>query len=250
MFRASLVALALSLLVAGEARAGLIFTQTACGGIGESPCTVVQSYHPALNAAPLDNQAFRDFFAGIPEGSNGSYVYGEVGSNADYSFGHVLDSNIFIDTYYINGAAGLICCTIDEPWRLIGINSGGLLIGSDGTYPFIASVLDAQTGLPFTVLGRGPLSGFDADYFLAIDDANNILAQSRETGAFYELRPVSSPALLPVPSPASLPLLAAGLFSVLVIGKKNRWVTSRRRSRGAGPKAALARLADRGAAGL
>jgi len=106
MFRASLVALALSLLVAGEARAGLIFTQTACGGIGESPCTVVQSYHPALNAAPLDNQAFRDFFAGIPEGSNGSYVHGEVGSNADYSFGHVLDSNIFIDTYYINGAAG------------------------------------------------------------------------------------------------------------------------------------------------
>jgi hypothetical protein len=240
MLRASLLALALSLLISGEARAGLIFTQTACGGIGESPCTVVQSRSPAINAAPLTQQSFNEFYAWDLFGQTATFSYTEVGSNADYAFGTVSNSvDPFFHTYYIIGRDGLVCCTIDEPWALLGVNAGGLLIGTDGLYPFISTVeMAAASGffappLPFSVIGRAPYD-LNADFFLAIDDANNILAQSRETGEFYELRPVSSPDLLPVPSPASLPLLAAGLLSVLIIGKRNRWVTSRRRSRRAG----------------
>ena len=241
MLRASLFALALSLLIAGEARADLIFTRTACGDIGESPCTVEQARSPAINAAPLTQEAFNEFYAWDLHGQTATFTYNEVGSNADYAFGHVRNSvDPFFDTYYVNGPDGLICCIIDEPWNLIGINAGGFLIGSDGTYPFISTVEMAVASgltappLPFSVIGRDP-NDFYADSFLAIDDGNNILAQSRETGEFYELRPVSSSASLPVPSPASLPLLAGGLFSVLFIGKRNRWVASRRCSRGAGP---------------
>src|SRR5258708_5245429 len=115
MLRASLFALAVSLLIAGEARAGLIFTQTACGGIGESPCTVVQSRSPAINAAPLTQKSFNEFYAWDLSGQPRTFSYTEVGRTADYAFGYVSNSvDGFFHTYYINGRDGLVCCTADE----------------------------------------------------------------------------------------------------------------------------------------
>src|SRR5690349_10369285 len=173
MLRASLFALALSLLMAGEARAGLIFTQTPCGGIGESPCTVVQSRRPAINAAPLTQQCVNEFYAWDLFGHTATFSYTEVRSNADYAFGYLSNSvGAFFHTYYVSGPDGLICCAADEPWALLGVTAGGLLIGTDGLYPFISTVgMAAASGLfappiPFSVIGRAP-NDLYADSFLA-----------------------------------------------------------------------------------
>src|SRR5882724_7686372 len=179
MVKSSLFALALSLF-AGEARADLIFSSTTCGGIA-SGCGVEQSHHPAVGASPLSDQAFHDFFTSHSISGNPTFIYGENGSSADFTFGRVYDFGL-IDTQYINGKDGLICCITDEPFRLTGINSSNLLIGQD------------SAGSPF-ISFAGPLADFDydtpkviegipvgfQDQFIAIDDSFRILAQHADT---------------------------------------------------------------------
>jgi hypothetical protein len=200
----------------GSAHANLIFTQTPCGGIGEKPCTVVQSHSPAVNAKPLTQEAFNEYYAWDLFGRTATFDYGESGSNADYAFGNVRNSvDAFFDTYYINGPDGLICCSIDEPWRLNGINAGGTLIGDDGAgFPFISTVeLAAASGfyappVPFTVRGLT----FDDLYlvrFLAIDDGGNILAaRTWSETTYFELHPAA------IPEPGALVLLLGGVLAL------------------------------------
>jgi len=235
MVKPSLFALALGLLMAGEARAGLTFSASPCGGAGEAPCTVTQAYQPAVNAAPLSQQSFNEFYAWDTHGQPAIFSNQEIGSNADYAFGYVYNNvDGLFHTMYVNGPNGLICCTIDEPWQIIGINANNMAIGTDGTFPFISFIDGAETValLPaeVRVLGQPDNFPLGADYFLAIDDGNNILARSYETGGLYELHPVADSGnetnSASVPEAGSIWLLATGLISVLFIRRRGRRVTS------------------------
>ena len=212
---ATAIALVLGLLAPAPALANLMYSETPCGGDGQPFCTVVQSYQPAINAAPLTQQAFNAFYQAHGYPYTATYDYTPVGSSADYEFGLV--SNTFdgmFHTFYLNGPAGLICCTADVPWRIIGINAAGMLIGFDGLFPFISDVTNANgfsaLEIPFTVLGHSLLDFGIFNSFIALDDAGNILGRGRD--GWYELNPV--------PEPASVTLMLAGLA---VLGWRRRF---------------------------
>jgi hypothetical protein len=212
-----IIVFAALLLGAGEARAELVFSSTPCGGPGQNPCTVTQAYRPAVDAAPLTQQSFNAFYQAAGFDYTATYDYAVAGSNADYAFGPVEnDVDGFFHTYFVDGPNGIICCTIDYPWALAGINASGFMIGRpmmSGT-PFISSIaalIDSgywgeAPPLPFSVI-NGEV-GYD-DRFLAIDNDNNILAQRGDDGSLYELRPV--------PTPGTVWMLGAGLLAIATI---------------------------------
>lgn len=194
-----IIAFATLILGSSAAQAELIYTATPCGGGGQNPCTVTQAFQPAENLPPLTNQVFVDYFSALLSPSavdqNSGFSWNEIGSNADYAFGAVEGGNA-IWTSYINGRDGLICCIIDWPFRLTGINSGGWIVGDFGTHgtPFLTRIdgFDYEA-VPQVVSGD---SVGDGDLFLAIDDQNNILAQRFDPAApdaveLYELRPLA-----------------------------------------------------------
>src|SRR5882724_7848524 len=136
MVRASSFALAFVLLflAAGSARAELLYTSSFCGG-AYAPCDFTPRTAGPSAAAPLTSQSFVDYFVSrgykFPNDPDPGFIFGPIDRNADFEIGYVYGSGQ-IHTVYIDGVDGLICCTIDEPYRLTGINDNNLLIGQDG----------------------------------------------------------------------------------------------------------------------
>lgn len=216
----------------------LVYHLTICGGYSApqpgSPCYVEPAQiapTPAMLAGIEDAIAefYDDAFPNTtwhPEPAGAiqtGYVYGRLWGEGPACGG-------VCDTQFIFYRGEILCCMIDFPWALRGLNDNGIFIGSDGSgFPFLMEIgswieilptLDAASiaALKAILPPRYHWADFlFGSTFIAIDNDNRI-SGFNWLGAYV---------LTPVPEPGSFLLCATAMLLLLAFSglQHRRWRT-------------------------
>lgn len=182
--RTTWIVLAFSLMMALAGTAAVaapFYSATPCGG-AFAPCTVTGETRAPLpeETVGLNNDAFKEFFAGLYSEPDPVFSWGIVDSNKHgYVIGPVVGPN-FIHTYFIF-KSGLICCFSDNPFTIADINDNDLVAvhNQQYTFSYVATIAEADIGGYWPEVRRGIPVHFTWN-FVAIDNANNILVDCLE----------------------------------------------------------------------
>jgi hypothetical protein len=195
-----------------------------------SPCYVQPAQVPpppemmpivreAINKSYPELLPGHEWYIGIGGSNKQGYVYGRLyGATLLYSDW---------DTQFIFYQGQILCCHIDMPYWLGGLNDSGVFIGDDGNgFPFASSEIDSFWVVPYLpnidassskalkVLFPPDFSEWNyflaASYFVAIDN-NNRISGVGPLGAFL---------LTPVPEPSTGTVIAAALAIFLLLCRR------------------------------
>lgn len=179
------------------------FNMTACGS-GIAPCDVVATRRAptAAELAGLNQSAFLTYMAPLLNGQTGAFNWSITDSSSSgFVIGSVSGPNSII-TQFVFHQGQVVCCSIDEPFRLSDINDNNYIVGFNpggppGLLLYAPSLQPgSMTPINYSVSldPRVTASAFaSVSTFTAIDNNNRILGSIRFGGPDFVITPTPEP---------------------------------------------------------
>lgn len=219
MIRMCVLATALSVAAFAPHATAAQYTATMCGFASQYPgdaCYVARAdtVPTPADTSGLNNNLFSAFFTSHGIAAVGGWHWDARGVNAGgYVFGDVWDDIRLATTQFVYRAGQVLCCTVDFPYRLNGLNDNGVYVGQNGD----GSAALGNELLPHAVTFALPdLLAASVDFLLsasldAIDNDGRI-SGATFAGERFLLAPVTlDTAVAAVPEPSGATLLVAAL---------------------------------------